>query len=156
MENAENIENITIHAREPLVYQRSRRKRVALKSARDYLEFNELMKKELNTYGERRTSDVAELIMLVKNVLLMTSDDTNLEAISYSKNIIPIIDYSFNIEKTKLDLVLVKDSEICKKTIAFGKCSGTYICAHKIKNSNLLSIGIPYSNIPGYTIHIIY
>ncbi|WPC39363.1 hypothetical protein [Clostridium sp. JS66] len=156
MDNTEIIKNINTHKKEPLLYEKSRRKKVALKSARDYLEFNELMKKELNTYGERRTNDLSELILLVKNVLLMTSEDVNLEALNYSDTKIPIIDYNINIEKTQLDLVLIKDSEICKKTIDFGKCSGTYICAHRIKNSKLLSIGIPYSNIPGYTIYVIY
>ncbi len=156
MEDTENTENVISYKGEQLVYKRGKSRKIVLESASDYLEFNELLKKELNTYRERRISDIDEIILLVKNVLSITCEDANLESLNYSNDKVLVIDYSFNLEKSQIHLALIKDSEICKKTISFGKCSGTYICTHKIKNSKLLSMAIPYSNIPGYTINIIY
>ncbi len=156
MEGTENTKDVIYYQKEPVLYRKFKSRRIVLRTGRDYLEFNELLKKELNTYRERRISDISEIILLVKNVLMITSEDADLESLSYSNDKIIVMDYSFNLEKSEINLAVIKDSEICKKTISFGKCSGTYICTHKIKNSKLLSMAIPYSNIPGYTINIIY
>lgn len=156
MENSNDTGNVTVYAKNSLAYERARVRRIVLRTAGDYLEFNELLKKELNTYSERRTSHISEIIQLVKNVLLEISDDANLECLHYSDDRITILDYDFDLEKGELSLALIRDSEICKKTIPFGKCSGTYICTHSLKNAKLLTMNVPYLNIPGYTINIIY
>lgn len=156
MENSNDTGNVTVYAKNSLSYERARARRIVLRTAGDYLEFNELLKRELNTYGERRTSHISEVIQLVKNVLLEIREDANLEYLHYSDNKITILDYNFDLEKGELSLALIRDSEICKQTVPFGKCSGTYICAHNIKNAKLLTMNVPYLNIPGYTINIIY
>lgn len=156
MENNNDRRNVTVYSKDSLLYERARARTIVLRTAADYLEFNELLKRELNTYSERRTSDISEIIQLVNNVLTLISEDASLEYVNYSDDKMTIVDYSFDLEKSEINLALINDSEICKKTIAFGKCSGTYICTDKIKNSNLLSITVPYLNIPRYTINIIY
>lgn len=156
MENNNNTRNVSVYTQNSLAYERDRSSKIVLRSASDYLEFNELLKKELTTYSERRTSDISEIIHLVKSVLNIISEGASLDYVHCSEDEMTIVDYNFDLEKSELTLALVCDSEICKKTIAFGKCSGTYICARRIKNSKLLNITIPYLNIPRYTINIIY